>query len=81
MVSPETFYKLKPIFKSSICHYISVAFSGAAMAENKQIEIEVLADNCTDVYHETYKEFEALGIEEEATAEAFAAYKDCKGLN
>ncbi|MFV8357669.1 hypothetical protein ACNQGB_15965 [Flavobacterium sp. XS1P32] len=72
---------MKPIFKSSICHYISVAFSGAAMAENKQIEIEVLADNCTDVYYETYKEFEALGIEEEATAEAFAAYKDCKGLN
>jgi hypothetical protein len=58
-----------------------VAFSGAAMAENQQVLIEAVEDNCSDVHHETYKEFVALGLEEEAGAEAFAAYKDCKGLN
>lgn len=55
-----------------------VVFSGVAMAENQQVLVE---DNCSDVYHETYEEFVALGLEEEAGAEAFAAYKDCKGLN
>lgn len=50
-----------------------VAFSGAAMAENQQVAVEVIADNCIDVYHETYKELQVLGLEEEASAEAFAA--------
>jgi hypothetical protein len=58
-----------------------VAFSGAVKAENQKVVIELVADNCTEVYHETYKEFAELGLEEEAASEAFAAYKDCKGLN
>lgn len=58
-----------------------VAFSGVSMAEKQQVKIDTIADNCTDVYHETYIEFVNLGFEEDASSEAFAAYKECKGLN
>lgn len=59
------------------------AFSGAAMANTAVVQEEVIVydTDCTDVYHETYIEFVDLGLEEEAAAEAFAAFKDCEGLN
>ena len=47
----------------------------------EEVTIDFVADNCTDVYHETYKELQALGLEHDAAKEAFAAYKECKGLN
>ena len=37
-------------------------------------------DGCTDVYNNTYIEFVNLGLESEAASEAWAAYKECKGL-
>ena len=62
-----------------------VAFNGVAKAETcvsaKKLTVDLLKESCTDVYHETYIEFVNLGLEEEAAGEAFAAYKDCKGLN
>ena len=38
------------------------------------------SDNCTDVYNNTYIEFVNLGLEGDASSEAWAAYKQCKGL-
>ncbi|MBG6060310.1 hypothetical protein IWX83_000073 [Flavobacterium sp. CG_9.1] len=62
-----------------------VAFSGVAMLGTQEVKEEVtidfVADNCTDVYHETYKEFQDLGLEYNAAKEAFAACKESKVLN
>ena len=46
----------------------------------EDIEIDFAEDNCTDVYHETYKEFQDLGLGHDASKEAFSANKDCKGI-
>ncbi len=88
MVNQKTIYKFKPLLKMKKLLFTAlavVAFSGVTMANTVEVKEEVVIDfvedNCTDVYHETYKEFVDLGLEEEAASEAFAAYKDCKGLN
>jgi hypothetical protein len=61
-----------------------VVFSGIAIAKTAEvkedIKIDFAEDNCTEVYHETYKEFQDLGLEHDAAKEAFSAYKECKGI-
>lgn len=88
LVNQKNIYKFKTVLimkKLLFTALAVVTFCGVAMANTVEVKEEVVidfvADNCTDVYNETYKELQDLGLEHDAAIEAFAAYKDCKGLN
>ncbi|KIA99992.1 MULTISPECIES: hypothetical protein [unclassified Flavobacterium] len=60
---------------------LAVAFSGPAMANTVESDVAstFFVSNCGGVYHRTYIEFCDIGLEDDASGEAWAAYKECLG--